>query len=55
MNNENSKYSMTIEELAKRLESYQQKNGNGGYPKTDNKDWKDGYARAITDILWIIA
>lgn len=55
MNNENSKYSKTIEELAAMLEKFQKEHGDGGAAKMDNQDWKDGYARAITDILWIIS
>ena len=52
--NNNTEYSMTIEELAEKLKNYQEKHGNGGCIKTDTEDYKNGYARAITDILWMI-
>lgn len=58
MNNKNKKevkYSKTIEELAEMLKKFQKEHGDGGYAKFDNQDWKDGYAHAITDILFIIA
>lgn len=57
MNNTNNKvqYSKTIEEVVLMLETFQKEHGSGGLPKYDNQDWKDGYARAITDLLWIIS
>ena len=54
MENNNVKYSKTIEEVVKMLEDFQNTHGDGGMIKFDNQDWKDGYARAVSDILWII-
>ena len=52
--NESQKYSKTMEELVEMLKSHVEKNGPGGYLKFDSKDFKEGYDRAISDILWTI-
>lgn len=54
MESKNVKYSKTIEEVVAMLTEFQKEHGGGGSPKYENQDWKDGYARAVTDILWII-
>lgn len=56
MNNnaENNKYSKTIEEVVEMLEKFQKEHGGGSLANRESKEWKEGYARAVSDILWII-
>ena len=48
------KYSRTISEVVEMLKKFQEEHGDGGYAKMENQDWKDGYAHAVSDILWMI-
>ena len=50
-----NKYSKTIDEVYEMLKDFIKEHGDGGSPKMDNQDWKDGYAHAVADLLWIIA
>ena len=54
--NENQiKFSKTIEELYAMLKDYQEKHGDGGCIKFGNQDFMDGYARAISDMIYIMS
>ena len=47
-------YSKTIEQVVKLLESYQKKYGSGSSGNPQNEQYKQGYAHAVSDILWMI-
>ena len=55
MNNNKVKYSKTIEEVVEMLKKFQKEHGDGSLNNRDSKEWKEGYARAVTDLLFIIA
>lgn len=57
-NNETrKKYSMTLEELVKRLETHAKKNHGTPLPddEHDKKVFKSGYDKAVEDILFLLA
>ena len=55
MENKDVKFSKTIEEVYKMLEEWYEEHGEGRFMSPDNKDFMDGYNRAVADLLFIIA
>ena len=54
-NNNQIKFSRTIEEMYTILKDYQEKHGDGGCIKFGNKDYMDGYARAVSDMIFMMS